>query len=56
MVNIYYLLFAVTPQKIKFFIKDFFSKCERIRRKLQIGSHLVRKFSWKTSFCMQDHK
>ena len=32
-----------TAQKMKFFIKDFFSKCEQIRRKLQIWSHLLRK-------------
>ena len=32
-----------TAQKMKFFVKDFFSKCEQIRRKLQIWSHLLRK-------------
>ena len=26
-------------QKIKFFIRDFFSKCDQIRRKLRIWSH-----------------
>ena len=28
---------------MKFFIKDFFSKCDQIRRKLRIWSHLLRK-------------
>ena len=32
-----------TAQKMKFSIKDFFSKCEQMRRKLQIWSHLRRK-------------
>ena len=31
-----------TAQKIKFSIKDFFSKCDQIRRELQIWSHLRR--------------
>ena len=30
-------------QKMKFSIKDFFSKCDRIRRKLRIWSHLLKK-------------
>ena len=29
--------------KMKFFIKDFFCKCDHIRRKLQIWSHLLKK-------------
>ena len=33
-----------TAQKIKFFIKDFFSKCEQIRSLLRSWSHLPRKF------------
>ena len=33
-----------TAQKIKFCIKDFFSKCDQIRRKLRIWSHLLDKF------------
>ena len=33
----------LTAQKMKFFIKDFFSKCEQIRRKLRIWSHLLKK-------------
>ena len=30
-------------QKMKFFIEDFFSKCDQIRRKLRIWSHLLKK-------------
>ena len=35
----------LTGQKMKFSIKDFFSKCDQIRRKpnLQIWSHLLKK-------------
>ena len=33
-----------TAQKMKFSIKDFFSKRDQIRRKLQIWSHLLKKF------------
>ena len=33
----------LTAQKMKFFIKDFFSKCEQIRRKRRIWSHLLKK-------------
>ena len=29
---------------MKFFIKDFFSKCGQIRRKLPIWSHILKKF------------
>ena len=32
-----------TAQKIKFSIKDFFSKCDHIRRKLRIWSHILKK-------------
>ena len=32
---------AMTVQKMKFSIKDFFSECDQIRRKLRIWSHLV---------------
>ena len=35
------LVFQYTVQKIKFSIKDLFSKCDQIRRKLQ--SHLLKK-------------
>ena len=30
-------------QRKKFYIKDFFSKCDQIRRKLRIWSHLLKK-------------
>ena len=33
----------VTAQKMKFSITDFFSKCDQIRRKLRIWSHLLTK-------------
>ena len=33
-----------TAQKMKFSIKDFCSKCDQTRRKLQIWSHLPKKF------------
>ena len=32
-----------TAQKMKFFIKDFFSICDQIRKKLHIWSHLLKK-------------
>ena len=32
-----------TAQKMKFFIKDFFSKCDQIGRKLRICSYLLKK-------------
>ena len=32
-----------TTQKLKFSFKDFLSKCDQIRRKLRIWSHLLRK-------------
>ena len=32
-----------TTQKMKFSAKDFFSKCDQIRRKLRISSHLLKK-------------
>ena len=32
-----------TAQKMKFSIKDFFSKCEQIRSFLRIWSHLLKK-------------
>ena len=34
---------AITAQKMKFSIKDFFINCEQIRRKLLIWSHLLEK-------------
>ena len=35
--------FSDTAQKMKFSIKDFFSKCDQIRRNLQNWSHLLKK-------------
>ena len=32
-----------TAQKMKFFIKDLFSKCDQILRKIRIRSHLMKK-------------
>ena len=37
------LFLYYTSQKVKFPIKDFFSKCDQIRRKLRIWSHLLKK-------------
>ena len=34
---------SYTTQKMRFSIKDFFSKCDQIRRKLRIWSHLLEK-------------
>ena len=33
-----------TAQKMKFSIKDFFSECDQIRRKLRIWSHLLKNY------------
>ena len=43
--NAYYFhcFWLHTAQKMKFSIKDFFSKCDQIRRKLRIWSHLLKK-------------
>ena len=30
-----------TAQKMKFFIKDFFTKCDQVLRKLRVWSHLL---------------
>ena len=37
-------------KKMKTSIEDFFSKCDQIRRKLQIWSHLLNKSSGKLHF------
>ena len=43
---------VITAQKMKFSIKDSFSKCDHIRRKLRIWSHLVKKSLMENSiFC-----
>ena len=38
-----YDLVIITAQKMKFFIQDFFSKCDQIRTFVGIWSHLLRK-------------
>ena len=35
---------------MKFSVKDFFSKCDQIRKKLQIWSHLLKKSLMENSF------
>ena len=41
-----------TVQKMKFFIKDFFNKCDQIHRKLRTWSHLLKKsFMENLIFC-----
>ena len=40
---------AHIAQKMKLFIKDFFSKCDQIFRKLRIWSHLQKKFLMENS-------
>ena len=43
---IYFISFInqTLHKKMKFSVKDFFRKCDQIRRKLQIWSHLLKKF------------
>ena len=38
------IVITFTAQKRKFSIKNFFSKCDQIRRKLVIWSHLLKKY------------
>ena len=38
-----YFITQDTAQKRKFFIKNFFSKCDQIRSFLQIWSHVLKK-------------
>ena len=43
-------------KKTKFYIKDFFSKCDQIRRKLRIWSHLLKKSLMENFvFCAVNH-
>ena len=37
------ILWLTTAQNMKFSIKDSFSKCDQVRRKLRISSHLLKK-------------
>ena len=39
-----------TAKKIKISVRDFFSKCEQMRRKLRVCYHLLQKILMKTSF------
>ena len=39
----YFIFTLITAQKMKFSIKNFFSKCDQVRRKLRIWSHLLKK-------------
>ena len=44
-------------QKMKFSIKDFFKKCDQIRRKLRIWSHLLKKTLMENFiFCAKDRQ
>ena len=38
------MIAILTAQKMKFSIKYFFNKCDQIRRKLRIWSHLLKKY------------
>ena len=58
MINIYHMenfgriKAALAAQKLKFSIKDFFSKCDQIHGKLRIWSHLLKESLMKNfSFC-----
>ena len=55
--NNFHLLFDnngnYTAQKMKFSIKDFFSKCGQIRSFLRFGHIYWRNTSWKTLFFVQ---
>ena len=42
-----------TAPKMKFSIKDFFSKCDEIHRKLQIWSHFLKESLMENFFCVQ---
>ena len=44
----FYFYFRYPAQKMKFSIEDFFSKCDQIRRKLRIWSHLLEKYLMET--------
>ena len=54
-VSYYQFLFqlCLTAQKMMFSIKDFFSKCDQVRRKLCVWSHLLKKSLMKNFFFVQ---
>ena len=41
--DVFTLVIYITAQKTKFSIEGFFRKCDQIRRKLRIWSHLLKK-------------
>ena len=43
--KLFWLVISITAQKMKFSIKDFFSKYDQICRKMRIWSHLLKKSS-----------
>ena len=46
-----------TPQKMKFSMKDCFSKCDQVHRKLCFWSHLLKKYLMDNfSFCAVRNK
>ena len=46
-----------TAQKMKFSIQDFLCRCEQIRRKLRIWSHLLKKYLTENfNFCTVKHQ
>ena len=47
------MLLRTLLKKMKFSIKDFFSKCDQISSFLQILSHLLKKFLMKNFFFVQ---
>ena len=51
--NAHVLRVNITAQKMKFYIKNFFSKCDQIPRKPRIWSHLLRKSLMKNFIFVQ---
>ena len=52
-IDIFIILVTITAQKMKFSIRDFFSKYDQILRKARIWSHLLKKFLMKNFyFCV----
>ena len=47
------VFYTITAQKMKFSIKDFFSKCDQIRRRMRIWSHLLKKSSMEKFIFLQ---
>ena len=50
---IWIFLKIINAQKMKFSIEDLFSKCDQIRKKLRIWSHLLKKSSMENFFFVQ---